>query len=155
MTTDAGSDFQVAASGNYFAWQARRGNGFDIYASRLGGQAVRVSFSEANDWCPSIGVDSSGAAWIAWDTYDGANYDVYLRRFDGSELGESIAVASSPRFEARASVAIDRQDRVWVAYENSGPGWGKDAGDRWPGRQATPMHVEKNILVRVWDGALQ
>ena len=155
LTTHAGPDFQVAASGDYLAWQARRGNDFDIYASRLGQPAVRVSFSEANDWRPSIAMDSAGAAWIAWDTYDAGNYDVYLRRFDGSRLGEPIPVAASPRFEARASVAVDGTDRVWIAFEDSDEGWGKDAGDRWLGRQATPMYVNKNILVRVWDGALR
>lgn len=155
LTEEPGSDFHVVVSGEYMAWQARRDGDFDIYASRMGGRSFQVSFSEANDWRPSIRVDSNGVAWIAWDTYDEGNYDVYLRRFDGENLGESIAVAQSPRFEARASVAIDPHDRVWVAFEDSATEWGKDAGDRWLGMQATPMYVDKNILVRVWDGSLQ
>ena len=155
LTTDPGSDINVVASGGYYAWQGRRGLGFDIFVSRLDGEPALVSSSDANDWRPSIATDSKGAAWIAWDTYDVGNYDVKLRRFDGRELGESIAIAASHRFEARASVAVDQADRVWVAFEDSAEDWGKDAGDRWPGKQASPMYVSKNVLVRVWDGELK
>ena len=155
LTVDPGTDFNVVASGGYIAWQGRRGNRFDIFAGRLGGEPVRVSTSDRNDWRPSIGTDSSGTAWIAWDTYDAGNYDVYMRRLGGGTLGNPIAIAASPRFEARASVAVDERDRVWVAFEDSDEGWGKDAGDRWTGKRATPMYVNKNILVRVWDGSLK
>ncbi len=155
LTTNPGADFNVVASGEYYAWQGRRQTGFDIFARRLGGQPVRVSTEDANDWRPSIGADSSGSAWIAWDTYGAGNYDVYMRRFDGRALDDPIAVAASPRFEARASVAVDGRDRVWVAFEDSDEGWGKDAGDRWAGKQASPFYVNKNILVRLWDGSLK
>ena len=155
ITSDPGSDINVVASDGYFAWQGRRGKGFDIFASRLEGEPVRVSSSDANDWRPSIATDSKGGAWIAWDTYDAGNYDVLLRRFDGEEVEEPIAVAESPRFEARPSVAVDARDRVWIAFEDSDEGWGKDAGDRWTGKQAAPLYVTKNVLVRVWDGSLR
>ncbi len=154
LTEHPGSDFNVVASGDFIAWQGRRESGFDIFAARIGGEPVRMSASEANDWRPSIDTDSKGAAWIAWDTYHDGNYDVYLRRFDGEDRGEPVAVARSPRFEARASVSVDGRDRIWVAFEDSDEGWGKDAGDRWTGRQASPMYLNKNILVRVWDGSL-
>lgn len=155
ITDDPGQDINVVAAAGYVAWQGRRGDNFDIFAAKIGEEPVRVSTSKANDWQPSIAVDSSGAAWIAWDTYDAGNYDVYLRKFDGTKLGKPIAIAASPRFEARASVSIDNDDRVWVAFEDSGPNWGKDYGDRWPGRRAIPFYVDRNILVRVWDGRLR
>ena len=155
ITSDPGSDINVVASGGYIAWQGRRKEGFDIFASRLEGEPVRVSTSDANDWRPSIATDSKGTAWIAWDTYDAGNYDILLRRFDGENIEDPIAVAVSPRFEARPSVAVDARDRVWIAFEDSDEGWGKDAGDRWTGKQAAPLYVTKNVLVRVWDGALK
>lgn len=155
LTTDPGADFNVAASGDCFAWQGRREGGFDVFAGRLGGRPVRASTSDASDWRPSVATDSAGSCWIAWDTYDAGNYDVYLRRFDDAQLGDPIAIAASRRFEARPSVAVDDRDRVWVAFEDSDEGWGKDAGDRWTGQQATPLYLNKNILVRVWDGTLR
>ncbi|MDE0103914.1 MAG: hypothetical protein OXN89_16195 [Bryobacterales bacterium] len=155
ITQHPGSDINVAASGGFIAWQAHREHGFDIYASTLDGAPVRVSQSDANDWRPSIAADRAGSAWIAWDTYQSGNYDVLIRRFDGESVGEVIPIATSGRFEARASVAVDEMGRAWVAFEDSDEGWGKDYGDRWPGTQATPMYVNKNLLVRVWDGALR
>ncbi len=155
LTQDPGADINVVTAGDYIAWQARRGDDFDIFAAKIGETPIRVSSSEANDWRPSIAVDAGGAAWIAWDTYEAGNYDVFLRKLDGADIGKPIVVAASPRFEARASVAVDDQDRVWVAFEDSGPGWGKDYGDRWPGRRAVPFYAERNIHVRVWDGRLR
>ena len=155
LTRDPGADINAAAAGDYIAWQARRADDFDIFAAKIGEDPVRVSTSKANDWRPAVAVDATGAAWIAWDTYDAGNYDVFLRKLDGAELGKPIAVAASPRFEARPSVVVDDQDRVWVAFEDAGPGWGKDYGDRWPGRRAVPFYAERNILVRVWDGRLR
>ncbi len=155
LTRDPGADINVAVAGEYMAWQARRGDDFDIFAAKIGEAPLRVSTSGANDWRPAIAVDSTGAAWIAWDTYDAGDYDVFLRKLDGGQLGKPIAVAASPRFEARASVAVDDRDRVWTAFEDAGPGWGKDYGDRWPGRRAVPFYAERNILVRVWDGRLR
>lgn len=155
ITSDPGSDINVVASNGYIAWQGRRKEGFDIFASRLEGEAVLVSTSDANDWRPSIATDSKGGAWIAWDTYDAGNYDIFVRRFDGENIENTIAVAVSPRFEARPSLAVDARDRVWIAFEDSDEGWGKDAGDRWTGNQATPLYITKNVLVRVWDGTLK
>ena len=155
LTRHPGSDINVVASGGFIAWQARRDAGFDIYASTLEGEPVRISQSDANDWRPSIAADGKGGAWIAWDTYDRGNYDVLLRSFDGKRTGDLIPVAASGRFEARASVAVDPLGRAWVAFEDSDEGWGKDYGDRWPGSQATSMYLNKNILVRVWDGTLR
>ena len=154
-TTDSGTDFNVVASGGFFAWQGHRDGQFEIFVSPFEGAPQRASTSAANDWRPSIATDSTGAAWVAWDSYDAGNYDVYLRRLAEGDLGEPIAIAASPRFEARAAVAVDPIDQVWVAFEDSDEGWGKDAGDRWTGKQATPMYVNKNILVRVWDGELK
>jgi hypothetical protein len=43
-------------------------------------------------------------------------------------VGKEMEVATTPDFEARATVAIDTLDRVWVAWEAGLPNWGKDNG---------------------------
>ena len=73
-------------------------------------------------------LDARGRVFISWDTYDKGDYDVLLRVSEGGELGNSIAVADSLRFEARVSLAVDRRDRLWIAYQEGGPNWGKDFG---------------------------
>ncbi|HYM13603.1 MAG TPA: DUF3604 domain-containing protein, partial [Bryobacterales bacterium] len=49
-----------------------------------------------------------------------------------------------------ASVAVDAQDRVWVAWDESGANWGKDWNheDSWRG---TPLYTDRAIRVAVLD----
>ena len=130
-------------------WQGFRNRAANIYLRMIDGTessryrddwspAVAVTERETNEWDPAVAIDSSGTAWVAYDSYKNGNYDVYLTGVrNGLLLGPEIAIAQTARFEARATVAIDRQDRVWVAYESGGAGWGKDTGykirERQPG----------------------
>ena len=118
-------------------WQGFRVHGAtrnsNIFAKFLSGDQwggeVRLTNVAANDWEPSAAFAANGDLWVAYDTYRKGNYDVMLTRISGGRLaGNEMTVANSPRFEARATVAVDTAQRVWVAWESGGPGWGKDQG---------------------------
>jgi hypothetical protein len=135
MTIDPGSDIHVVsatdAQGNvYWAWQGRRGRYFQIFlASEMSGTApIAVTANAANHWDPAIAADSKGNVYVAWDSYENGNYDVFMRRFQGTRPEPVIAVAATSKYETRASLAVDYQDRVWIAYEQGGVNWGKDFG---------------------------
>lgn len=121
------------------AWQGFRGRGgsaiarSNIFVSILEGgkwsEEIRVTDRDANDWEPAAAIDQTGTVWVAYDSYKNGNYDVFLRQVRGGRPeGEEIAVAASPRFEARATLAIDSLNRVWVAWEEGPENWGKDQG---------------------------
>jgi hypothetical protein len=80
--------------------------------------------------CGSPG--SHGAAGAprlsAWDSYENGNYDVFLRTAVNGAWGKVTTVAASARYEAYPSIAYDLTGCLWVAYEEGGPGWGKDFG---------------------------
>jgi hypothetical protein len=133
LTSDPLPDInpRLASNGNgQFAlvWQGFRGKNSNIFLKTFDGQRwsgeVRVTNRQANDWEPAVALDSKGTAWIVYDSYKNGNYDVFLSRAGGPE----IAVAATPRFEARATVAVDGTDRVWVAWETGLQNWGKDQG---------------------------
>lgn len=113
-------------------WQGFRGRNSNIFLKTFDGRwsnEVRVTNSPANDWEPSVSLDSRGAAWVAYDSYRNGNYDVFLREVRGDEVqARDVIVATTPRMEPRASVAVDTADRVWVAWEEGSPNWGKDTG---------------------------
>ena len=114
-------------------WQSFRGRNCNIFYKSFDGEKwlpeVRVTNRPANDWEPSVALDSKGVAWIAYDSYNNGNYDVFLSRVAGGHLeGAEIPVATTPLFETRATVAIDTLDRVWVAWEQGSENWGKDNG---------------------------
>lgn len=140
LTTDEGPDLNpVAATDStgavWIAWQGERHGDFDILVARQQGEGfseeVQISTSDANDWAPQIATGPAGEVAVVWDTYHKGDYDVYARglRFDdGIGLEQPLVVAASRKFEARASAAYDGRGRLWVAYEESFPLWGKDFG---------------------------
>ena len=106
----------------------------------------------ANDWEPQVAGGSSGAAYVAWDSYDMGNYDVFFRAFENGKLGPVQPVTSSARFQAHASVAVDAEGRPWLAWDESGANWGKDQGFLINPPMSAPLHQERSIRVAMWDG---
>jgi hypothetical protein len=104
----------------------------NIFVKSLDGESwggeVRVTDRAANDWEPAAAFAADGSLWVAYDSYKTGDYNVYLTRVSGGKPGPEIPVADTPRFEARATVAVDTSNRVWVAYEAGNLGWGKDQG---------------------------
>ncbi|MGH7248948.1 MAG: hypothetical protein ACREH9_12665, partial [Pseudomonadota bacterium] len=114
-------------------WQGFRGASSNIFLKTLTGDTwsdeVRITNRDADDWEPAAAYDSRGAIWVAYDSYKNGNYDIFLSKVvNGAADGAEIGVATSPLFDARATVAVDTQDRVWVAWEQGGANWGKDQG---------------------------
>lgn len=138
-------------------WQGFRGKNSNIFLRTFDGEkwdgAVRVTDHPANDWEPAVALDPQGNAWIAYDSDQNGNYDVYLRRVtNGAVEDAEIAVAATPRFEVKATVALDSGGRVWVAWEAGRPNWGKDQGyvirDRPSG---VPLGAAREPRIRCWE----
>ena len=119
------------------------------------GGAALASDPPGNHWNPVIAVDSGGRAHLAWDTYRNGSYDIY-RRTIGDDGGQetTAAVASSPRYEAYPAIAVDRRDRVWLAWEEGPLNWGKDRGYTLPSFGAGAAVGESALIrVAVLDGS--
>ena len=161
VTKDPGADINAVLAadskgGVWQAWQAWRGDNFDILLlGPEGGEPQRVSGSAANEWNPAIAADGRGNVYVAWDGYAGGSYDVYLRRF-GASPGETVVVAGTPWFEARPAIACDAGGRVWIAYVEDNANWGKDYATRDPNRPvpnlAAPLYMDGRIRVKVLAG---
>jgi hypothetical protein len=168
LTRSPGADFHVVATTDaagtvWLAWQGWRENNFDILlAAPVEGHAWRepraVSRSEANDWTPALAADGRGRVYVAWDTYDKGNYDVRLFVLEkGGNDGKTIAVADSPRCEAKPHLVCDKQDRLWIAYEEGDEQWGKDFGDPRPLQHGLPKNLgfglynHRTVQVKCWS----
>jgi hypothetical protein len=111
-----------------------------------------VSGPGGNAWSPAIVVGPRGQTFVAFDTYEAGNYDVQLARFgpDGRAAGV-VAVANSPRYEARPSLAVDPAGRVWVAYEERTENWGKDSENLLQGKGST-LYRRAAVKVKCFEG---
>jgi hypothetical protein len=163
VTKDAGSDLCPVAVADFkgrvwIAWQGYRNNNLEILTAVQQGDSFGpeqlVSFSKASDWDPSIAAAPNGDIAIAWDTYDRGDYDVYFRRMRLTaklEMDAPVPAAATPLFEARASIAFDSGNRLWIAYEQSTSRWGKNFGTY--DSSGTPLYEERGIRVKCFDGA--
>ena len=163
LTKDAGTDLNPVAATDakgrvWIAWQAFRNNNLEILAAVQKGDAFSaetvVSFSPMSDWDPAIATAPNGEVAVSWDTYDKGDYDVYFRRLRADpdiQMDAPIPVAASRNFEARSSIAYDKQDRLWVAYEASDIKWGKDFGAYET--TGIALYQGHNLQVKCFQGA--
>ena len=165
LSTGANSDFDVkVARGSkgalHLVWQSFRNGTSDVYYRALRGdgwtEEVRLSESAANDWEPALAVDSKGVAHVVWDTYARNVYDVVGRTVGiAGELGPVMQIAASARMESRPSIAIDSQDRRWIAYDVGPVAWAKGWGFKLPKEgqpKGTRIFEWRQIEVVVFDG---
>ena len=93
-----------------------------------------------------------------------------MRSWEVGSLGPIVPVAETPRFEAHASVVVDRQDRVWVAWDEAAVNWAKDTGptddpgwlergqevfDTWINEPASPgarIYSTRTVKIVVFEG---
>ena len=115
----------------WVAWQGAKENVFRIFERHQTkdgwSKAGQVSTQTRNCWAPSI-ASRKGKVAIAWDTYEKGDYDVWLREYSGGQAGEARPVANSADYEARPAMTYDKSGALWIAWEQSGPAWGKDFG---------------------------
>ncbi|HEY2572835.1 MAG TPA: hypothetical protein VGH65_02160, partial [Verrucomicrobiaceae bacterium] len=142
----------------WVAWQGADATTFHIYAARQeeGGFGKPILVNEGmkrNCWSPAIATTKAdgGKVAIAWDGYEKGDYDVFVREFGNDGKSDAARpVANTPDYESRASVAYDAAGRLWIAWEQSGPKWGKDWGamDKEDG---IGLYKERRIGLRVLD----
>ncbi len=161
LSRNAGSDINPVAATDaagrvWIAWQGARDGVFRILSRRQTAAGwtdeSRVSTQSGTCWTPAIATARDGRVAIAWDTYEKGDYDVWLREFaaDG-RAGAAIPATSTPQYEARPSLAYDLQNRLWVAWEQSGPTWGKDGG-ALVRDEGIGLYRDRQIGLRVLEG---
>ncbi len=163
LTDQAGPDADavLASSGDgsvWMAWQSWSGGQADILLARLkesgelAADPIKISETPANEWSPTIATDLSGKVHVAYDSYQAGNYDVILRtREPDGSLSPPLTVAGTPLYEARPNLAVDPRGRVWVAYEERTPNWGKDSFNLRDGKGSSLYRLAR-VVVACVDG---
>jgi hypothetical protein len=140
----------------WLVWQGFRDGQSDIFARCADGDGwhnpLRVSESKANDWNPSIAADpKEDRVWVGWDTYDPGSYSIRIRSLSGGpkpNLGEILSPEKNGLFGAHASLACDRNGRLWAAWDESGSQWGKDSGYLYQHTGGTRLYQSRSIRIK-------
>ncbi|MHB1424824.1 MAG: CehA/McbA family metallohydrolase [Gemmataceae bacterium] len=169
LTDDAGPDIWHTMTTDqrgraWLVWQGFRAGQADIFARCVDGdgwhETIRVSTAQANDWNPVVAADpKSDRVWVGWDTYENGDYGIRVRALSGGptpKLGAVLCPDNSPVFQAHPSLACDRAGRLWVAWDQSGPQWGKDAGYQVRDNAGTRLYHDRRLRVAcLTDGKWQ
>jgi hypothetical protein len=130
----------------------------------LAGDEIAVSDAEANHWSPALAADGNGKVYVAYDSYARGNYDVLVAELGMPGMGvrRRYELAATPRAEMRPSVVCDKDNRLWVAYEEGDEQWGKDysTGEfRKIGFERNPgfaLYIRRTVRVKcLEDGTLK
>jgi hypothetical protein len=118
-----------------------------------------------NCWDPVVTAEpASGRVWIGWDEYAEDNYRVRVAsvstgKDDKATVGPVLAPEVTPLFQAHISLACDQQGRLWAAWDEAGPQWGKDIGFLYGGDKRTDtsrLYASRTVRVRcLADGKWQ
>src|SRR5205823_5092793 len=112
---------------------------------------TEVSQNNRDAWEPAIAADSKGRVHVAWDAYDGGNYDIYYRELPVRADQPGRRITHSGRSQAHAAVACDSQDRVWLAWDDGGANWGKDYGFLVK-NAGTPLYKDRQLRFAILIG---
>ena len=122
----------LSDGGLAFAWQQDVEGQWDVMALR---RSVRGAWRETvnltadnplGDWHPTVAARQDGELTIAWDAYDGVSFSIRAARCKADAWGKTLRVTDSDLLEARVSAAYDKDGRLCLAWEEGGPGWGKE-----------------------------
>ena len=133
----------------HLVWIAHLNGESHVMWSKLAGDtwSTAKEVSGASAWMPDAAADSKGNVYVAWDSYRTGNYDIFLRRIaaDGT-MTPVEQITKSALFQAHASIAVDKADRVWLAWDESGANWGKDFArdDTW---RSTTLYTDRRPRV--------
>jgi hypothetical protein len=169
FTEDAGPDIWHTMTTDqrgraWLVWQGFRDGQADVFARCVDGdgwhETIRVSTARANDWNPVVAADTrSDRVWVGWDTYENGDYGIRVRSLSGGpapKLGDILCPDRSPVFQAHPSLACDRAGRLWVAWDQSGPQWGKDTGHQVRDDAGTRLYQDRRLrLACLVDGKWQ
>lgn len=137
----------------------------DVLARRFAdgtwGAEQNLTRSAEDEWEPAVAAAPEGSAWVAWDRYGDAGFDLQMTSWDGGAVSEAMDVSATPYSEMRADVAVDGDGRVWVSWEEGSVNWGKDYGYQNPkhqiylkdGSRIYDPRGPRKARVAVWDGA--
>jgi lysophospholipase L1-like esterase len=68
---------------------------------------------------PDVAVDGRGIIWVAWSSYDGEDYEIYLIPWDGNKWGKEIRVTDNREGDLFPSLGLDPGGDPVISWRRS------------------------------------
>jgi len=121
----------------WIAWECKQGERFEILAAVVQGERPSkpfpVSRSPKRDCCrPAVVTDKKGTTWIAWDRMDApGGPNIYLCPCEPGAPGKPVQVTHHPAANIAPALAIDPDNRLWIAWHSNRRGAAEWDIPRW------------------------
>lgn len=141
----------------YVAWHDNASGDFEIYVRCWNGSAWQevgagsatgggVSNNSGDSRWPSLAIDNGDVPYLAWYDSSGGDYEIYVRRWNGStwqEVGAGSAmgggISDNSGNSYLPSIAIASDGLPYVAWQDETPGPGEIYVKRWNGSVWVPV----------------
>lgn len=135
--SDAGNSFADAAtdpSGRvWVVWQEMQPGASRIRArnwspdTEAWSDPILLSEAAGGHWEPRITFTSDGTAWIVYDSSEGGEFNLRLASVTQEGRVRDRTLLATPEYEARAAIAADAEDTLWITAERGRRQWGLDS----------------------------
>jgi Bacterial Ig domain len=140
------SDASLAldSSGNpVVAWSENDGTSINVYVKRWNGTAwvfVGNGFLDVSTnttaYQPSLVLDSSGNPVVSWSEFDGASFNIYIKRWNGTNwfaVGNGFLDVNTNRYATDPSLVLDSSGNPVVAWQEFDGNFYNIYVKRWSG----------------------
>lgn len=112
----------VAVSGNevFVVWESNAGESRGIYScivTKTGySKLSRLSSSVYNSYNPAIISTENGGLFVAWDSYQNNDADIWVAKFINGKWNKEFRITSDSRIERHPELAINGSD-IWMTWQ--------------------------------------
>ncbi|MFO0812877.1 MAG: hypothetical protein U0796_06640 [Gemmatales bacterium] len=136
LNTKSGSYHHLVATSDskgrvWLAWQTWLEDHYDIMAMvinddkhlyRTPGLVAEHPRDQEGRWFPAIAADKQGNVFVAWSAFRQGRFELeVMKLFDNMKRDLPQVVVSSANDALRPSLVCDRENNLWLAYEESAP----------------------------------
>jgi len=127
ITTAPAADIKPAGAWRdgalWVAWESNGGGWHQVFAAALPdgkiSQPELLSHATSSNYDPTLACLPNGEVLVAWHSFRDNNYDIYLRRRNGSGTWEpERRLTQAPSID-RHPLLLSRDNDAWLIYENA------------------------------------
>jgi hypothetical protein len=81
-----------------------------------------ISGNQEKVFHPTCAVDENGTIWVAWQSSDNGNVDIYASYFNGAVWSSPIQITTSIQSDLFPDMTTDNSGTAWLVYQSKSNG---------------------------------